>query len=236
MYDIIFISYNEPNAEQNYSNLYGRFNYTGTLGAKVKRVDGVKGIHQAHVKAAEIANTNYFYVVDGDAVVDLNFKFNFIIPTPLTDKDRNESTVFVYKSVNPINDLVYGYGGVKILPKHKTLKMDTNTNDMTTSISKNFKVIDTISNITAFNTDPFNTWKSAFRECAKLASTTIERQNEEETNERLKTWTTVGHDRQYGEYALAGATAGMEFGLSRRADLGLINNFEWLQEQFDGNT
>ena len=100
MYDIIFISYNEPNAEQNYSNLYGRFNYTGTLGAKVKRVDGVKGIHQAHVKAAEIANTNYFYVVDGDAVVDLNFKFNFIVPTPLTDKDRNESTVFVYKSVN----------------------------------------------------------------------------------------------------------------------------------------
>ncbi len=66
-----------------------------------------------------------------------------------------------------------------------------------------------------------------------VSSKTIERQKEEETNERLKTWTTVGHDRQYGEYALAGATAGMEFGLSRRADLGLINNFEWLQEQFD---
>ena len=93
-----------------------------------------------------------------------------------------------------------------------------------------------ISNITAFNTDPFNTWKSAFRECAKLSSKVIDRQKEDETNARLKTWTTVGHDRQHGKYALAGASAGMEFGLSRRADLGLINNFEWLQEQFDGNS
>ena len=89
-----------------------------------------------------------------------------------------------------------------------------------------------ISNITAFNTDPFNTWKSAFRECAKLSSKIINNQNEEETNERLKTWTTVGHDRPYGKYALAGATAGMEFGLSRGSDLRLINDWEWLHEQY----
>ena len=135
--------------------------------------------------------------------------------------------------MNPINDLVYGYGGVKLFPTTLTIKMDTNTNDMTTSISKKFKLINEISNITAFNTDPFNTWKSAFRECAKLSSKTIDRQKEEETNERLKTWTTVGHDRLYGKYALAGASAGMEFGLYRRNDLGLINNFDWLKEQFD---
>ena len=55
----------------------------------------------------------------------------------------------------------------------------------------------------------------------------------DKTNERLKTWTTVGHDRPYGKYALAGATAGMEFGLSSGADLGLINDFDWLKEQFN---
>ena len=111
--------------------------------------------------------------------------------------------------------------------------MDKNTNDMTTSISKNFCVVEQISNITCFNTDKFSTWRSAFRECAKLASKTIERQVNNETEERLKTWTTVGHDRPYGKYALAGATAGMEFGLSRRSDLRLINNFEWLRKKFD---
>ena len=40
-----------------------------------------------------------------------------------------------------------------------------------------------LSNISAFNVDAFSTWRSAFRECAKLASKTIDRQNKEETNE-----------------------------------------------------
>ena len=111
--------------------------------------------------------------------------------------------------------------------------MNTTTTDMTTSISKNFKIINEVANITAFNTDPFNTWKSAFRECAKLSSKTIRRQKNEETESRLKTWTTVGYDRPFGEYAMAGATAGMEFGLSRGSDLGLINDFEWLRKKFD---
>ena len=121
------------------------------------------------------------------------------------------------------------------IQKSITKNMDKNTADMTTSISSKFKVMNEISNITAFNTDPFNTWKSAFRECAKLSSKIINNQNEEETNERLKTWTTVGHDRQYGEYALAGAMAGMEFGLSGGSDLRLINDFNWLKEKFNGN-
>ena len=225
MYDIIFISYNEPNAEENFVNLYERFNSVGLFGERIKRIKKIKRINKAHKKAASIANTDYFFVVDGDAVIVDDFNFDY--------RTKDKDTVHVYRCMNPINDLVYGYGGVKLFPTWLAQNMDTNTNDMTTSISKNFKVLNQISNITAFNTDPFNTWKSAFRECAKLSSKTIERQKEEETNERLKTWTTVGHDRQYGEYALAGATAGMEFGLSRRADLGLINNFEWLQEQFD---
>ena len=228
MYDIIFISYHEPNAEENFKNLYERFNKVGFYGERVKRVTNVKGIHNAHVEAAKKSSTDYFFVVDGDAVIVDDFNFDYVTK----DKDM----VHVYRCMNPINDLVYGYGGVKLFPTWLAQNMDTNTNDMTTSISKDFKVMQQISNITAFNTDPFNTWKSAFRECAKLSSKTIDRQKEEETNERLKTWTTVGHDRQYGEYALAGATAGMEFGLSRRADLRLINNFEWLKEQFNGHS
>ena len=134
-----------------------------------------------------------------------------------------------------MNNLIYGYGGVKLFPT-QPLRDATKWNvDFTTSISTKFKAVQVISNITAFNTDEWNTWKAAFRECAKLSSKTIERQNEEETNERLKTWTTVGHDRQYGEYALAGATAGMEFGLSCGADeLKNINDFDWLKDKFNG--
>lgn len=224
MYDIIFISYREPNAEENYQNLYDRFNTVGVVGDRVKRINNIKGIHNAHVEAARIAKTSYFYVVDGDAVIVEDFDFDY--------KVKEKDIVHVFHSSNPINDLIYGYGGVKLLPTTLTLNMNTTTTDMTTSISKKFKVINKVSNITAFNTDEFSTWRSAFRECAKLASKTIDRQNEEETNERLQTWTTVGKDASYSEFAIKGAIAGREFGLSNGSDIQLINDFDWLKEKF----
>ena len=221
MYDIAFISYNEKQADKNWEMLSSKFKYA-------KRTHGVKGIHQAHIEAAKKAFTPMVWFVDADAEIKEDFDFSYIPPR----KDRD--AVHVWRSQNPINDLEYGYGGVKLFPRIATINVDVNKPDMTTSISNKFKKMERISNITAFNTDPFNTWKSAFRECAKLSSKVIDRQKEDETNARLKTWTTVGHDRQHGKYALAGATAGMEFGLSSGADLRLINDFEWLKEQFNG--
>ena len=219
-YDMFMITYNEPNANENYARLKDKY-------PNLKRIHGVKGIPNAHKAAAEICETDMMWIIDGDAEILDSFRFDYEVP--LSEKDA----VHVWRSINPINDLEYGYGGVKLLPTELTRQLDVNRVDMTTSISTKFKKMERISNITAFNTDPFNTWKSAFRECAKLSSKVIDRQKEDETNARLKTWTTVGHDRPFGEYALAGATAGMEFGLSDGADLRLINDFDWLQEQFD---
>ena len=224
MYDIIFISYHETNAEKNFKDLYDRFNTVGVFGDRVKRVKDIEGIHNAHVEAAKIANTSYFYVVDGDANIVQDFQFSHTA--------EENDVVHVYHSKNPINNLTYGYGGIKLLPTTLTRNMDTTTNDMTTSISNKFEVINVVSNITEFNTDAFSTWRSAFRECAKLASKSIDRQEQEETDERLKTWTTVGYDRPFGKYALAGATAGMEFGLSNKSNISLINDFGWLKNQF----
>ena len=219
MYDIVFISYNETNAELNWQALKERF-------PRAKRVDGVKGIHQAHIAAAKKCFTKMFWVVDADAEILPNFDFSYKVD------EYDLETVHVWRSRNPINDLVYGYGGVKLLPRKLTLDMDTSKPDMTTSISQYFKAVPEIANITAFNTSEFETWKSAFRECAKLASKTIDRQNEDETNERLQTWTTVGHTRDFGEYAIRGARAGMEFGLSNKSDISLINDFDWLEQKF----
>jgi hypothetical protein len=110
-----------------------------------------------------------------DCLVD-GFNFDYV--------DPEKYTVHVWRICNPINDLEYGYGGVKLLPTEMTLNMDLNKPDMTTSISNQFKSMPDISNITAFNTDEFSTWRSAFRECCKLASKTIKGQNDKETNER----------------------------------------------------
>jgi hypothetical protein len=220
MYDIVFISYNETQAEENWSNLKDRFPYA-------KRVHGVKGIHQAHIEAAKIAATDMLWIVDADAIVLDSFDFSYIPDI------TNQDTVHVYTSINPINGLEYGNGGVKLFPRLATVNMDTSSSDMTTSISKGLKVIEEVSNIAAFNVDEFSTWRSAFRECAKLASKTIKGQIDNETEERLRIWTTVGKDRPYGEYCIKGASAGTNFGLSNSSNLHWINDFDWLKEQFN---
>ena len=220
MYDIVYISYQEPNADENYEALKSRF-------PMAKRVHGVKGIHQAHIKAAKKCFTKMFWIVDADALIKDDFNFDYVVP------DHQLEHVHVWRSQNPINDLVYGYGGVKLFPRKLTINMDTSKPDMTTSISRYFNPMAEISNTTAFNTDPFNTWKSAFRECAKLSSKIIDRQNNEETEQRLETWCTVGEDRPYSSYALAGARAGREFGISNSNDIKLINDFNWLEKQFN---
>ena len=222
-FDIVFISYNEPNAEENYSKLLSRF-------PNVKRVHGVKRIHQAHIEAAKLSSTDLFWVVDGDAIIEDNFDFRFAVNFHM----RN--AVHVWRSRNPINDLEYGYGGVKLLPRNLTLNMDVTSADMTTSISRNFRVIDRVSNVTAFNTDPFNTWKSAFRECVKLSSRTIDRQNDEETIKRLDVWCSVGKDKVFGEYAIRGAKEGKNYGEKCKGDkelLAKINDFDWLKRQYE---
>ena len=226
MYDIVFISYNEAYAEDNWNLLKSRF-------PTAKRVDGVKGIHQAHIKAAKKCFTKMIWIVDADAQIVDDFDFSYEVDA------YNLDTVHVWRSRNPINGLEYGYGGIKLFPRMLTLKMDVNNTDMTTSISDKFKAMPSISNITAFNTDEYSTWRSAFRECAKLASKTIQGQNDEETEKRLKAWCELGQDTLYGKYAIHGACAGRDFGYDnqyRPDKLVLINNFEWLYEQFSKNT
>lgn len=223
VYDIVFISYNEPNADYNYQRLKEKF-------PAADRVNGVKGIHQAHIAAAKIATTEMFWVVDGDAFIVDEFNFDYVVPR------YERFHVHVWRSRNPFNDLVYGYGGVKLLPRVKTLNMDVTSTDMTTSISNNFKVIDSISNITAFNTDAFNTWKSCFRECVKLASQIIARQDSSESEERLDVWCTLNEHVPYGGHAYMGALMGKKYGEQNRGNteaLKKINDFEWLKNKFD---
>jgi hypothetical protein len=222
MYDIIFICYNEPNAHKNFSILKEKF-------PLIKKIEGVKGIHQAHIAAAKKAMTKMFWVVDADAIVLDTFKFDYEV----TEWDLE--CVHVWRSQNPVNDLEYGYGGVKLLPKKLTIEMDTSKPDMTTSISNKFKAMASVSNITEFNTDAFSSWRSAFRECVKLSSHIIDRQDDAETLQRLITWCTVGEDRPWGIYAIAGALDGNEYGKKNASNLealSKINDFDWLSQRF----
>jgi hypothetical protein len=223
--DVVFISYNEPNAEANWQRVL-------TKAPNAKRVDGVKGIVAAHKQAASLVNTDMFYVVDGDA--ELADYWDFKFQPNLFDRD----CVHVWRSINPVNDLKYGYGGVKLFPTKLVISANPNNTDMTTSLSDKFKLMPKISNTTAFNSDEFSTWRSAFRECAKLSGKVLKRQQVRETEKRLDIWCTLGKDKPFGKYAIAGAIAGRKFGEENQGNdraLQKVNDYDWLKSKFNEN-
>ena len=225
-YDVFFIQYDENNANKN-------LRYLKEKRSDVKLISGVKGIFNAHLEAAKQSNTDFFWVVDADATVIDAFDFHYTVP------EWDFDVVHIWKSINPINQLEYGHSGVKLIPKHLILMADEETAvDVTTSIGAKIKIMDEISNINNFATNPFNAWRAAFRECAKLASGVIDRQVQAETDERLLAWTSKGGSRPLGEYVKGGASAGEWYGKTYKGDkiaLAMINDYEWLREQFESH-
>jgi hypothetical protein len=242
MLDVFFLSYNEPYADENYAKLK-------ELVPNARRVNGVKGFAAAHQECARRSFTNNFYVVDSDAIIVEGFDFKF---TPSKHNkwwgDAESNCICVWSSINPINDLIYGHGGVKILPKQPLLGPNKDVIDFTTGFGLKTKVFEEVSNITAFNYDEFNTFRSAFRECAKLASNVTNKElhyklvQEEltqilnEAEYRLHIWTSLGKNKKFGEYCVAGARQGKKYGTKFAENaqrLKLINDYEWMKNEFD---
>lgn len=224
MFDIIFMSYEEPNAEEHWHAVKEKYPWA-------QRVHGVKGLVNAHVECAKLARTEMYYHIEADN--ELTQDFNPSFKPSKYDRD----VVHVWRAKNSVNDLVYGYSGIKLFPKQNVLALDPEkVVDFTTSVSDKFKAVQIVGSTVHYDTDPYNTWKAAFRECAKLSAKIIDRQKDAETDERLKTWCTVGNGA-YGDYSIAGAMDGMYFGRDASPDdLQNINNWEWLKERFDGQT
>jgi hypothetical protein len=212
--DVVFISYDEINAEENWEQLK-------KVCSRAVRVHGVKGIYNAHKEASELVATDMFYVVDGDAWVT-DFDFNY------TPDIFNRKYVHIFKSLNPVNGLEYGNGAIKILPKHSFNSAPGI--DVTTSLGQT-KLINRIVCETRFNTSPFNSWRAGFREGAKLASGIINNQIDQETHDRLKVWINVGRGAEYGIYAMEGAMMGEIYAHSKQ-DLNNINDYNWLLNKF----
>ena len=61
--DFVYISFKEPNKEENWADLRNKVPWA-------KRVDGVVGFDSAHKAAAELAETDFFISVDGDNIID----------------------------------------------------------------------------------------------------------------------------------------------------------------------
>lgn len=217
MLDIVFLSYDEPNAEKNWRSLKARFPHA-------QRVHGVKGIAAAHMAAAECANTEFFYVVDADAEILDSFGFKYK-PT-----EYDSGYVHIWPAFNPAIGLDYGYGGVKLFAKTFFVNIK-NQLDFTTTLTKDIKIMGDLSAITRFNSDPVRAFRGAFRETVKLyltANNPLKPEIEKrEARERLSSWIDPLLNCEFRPFVVAGASAGIAEAKKHSAsDLSYINDHD----------
>jgi len=234
-YDIIYLSYDEPNAEKNYADLCKKVPWA-------KRVHGVKGSDAAHKACAELSETDRFITVDGDNRIREDFLNQEI------DFDEHadlKNTVISWCGRNEINGLMYGNGGLKCWPRDYVLKMKTHENADPNNahaqvdfcwdaqyIQMNSTYSDVYNNET-----PAQAWRAGFREGVKLATDRGVRISKEELKNNhwrclhwLYIWSMVGKDVENGDWAILGTRAGLYMTMCTDWDYVQVRDFEYLND------
>ena len=182
-------------------------------------------IFNAHKEAARSVKSKMFWVVDADAEILDTFDFGYIPDV------YDQEVVHVWASTNPITGQEYGYGGVKLFNREQVLDSTSWGLDFTTGLSTRFKAMPEMSCVTRFNTDAYSTWRSAFRECVKLAL-----KEDAESKERLEGWLNPLADADFSKEAKLGAEEGRAYALANHNDLealARINDYEWLRNRYN---
>jgi len=208
--DIIYLSYDEPNADKNYADLLTKVPWA-------KRVHGVEGSDAAHKACAKLSETERFITVDGDNTIRQDFINQVLDFDEHTDL---EHSVISWCGKNAINGLLYGNGGLKCWPKQYVLDMKTHENADPDNkqaqvdfcwdlqyIQQNSCYSDVHNNET-----PHQAWRAGFREGVKMAlDRGVKPTKEEFLNghwknlHRLWIWLMVGADVKNGSWAILGA-------------------------------
>jgi hypothetical protein len=229
--DTIFISYDEPNADKNYSELVKILPWA-------KRIHGVKGSDNAHKAAANLSETDRFITVDADNIIDPKF---FDQEIELTDD--NKDFVFSWCGKNSINGLIYGNGGLKCWTKDFVLNMKTHENadpNDTESVVEfcfdpRYYQMNECYSTSYINSSPFQAWRAGFREGVKMSldrgakASDINRiwwQN----YQRLLIWCNVGADVKNGIWAMYGARLGCYLTACSDWDYTQVRDFEYLTD------
>ena len=86
-YEIFFLTFREPNADQNYDRLLRQLANPRLIVPRLTRVDGVKGIDVAHKHCASLARSPHMLTIDGDCQIDSSF-FRDITPNVEASEDN----------------------------------------------------------------------------------------------------------------------------------------------------
>lgn len=208
--DVIFISNGEPMAEENWLTL-------ARICPWAKRSDGVTGREAAYKAAASMSTTPWFYAVFAKTEVLPTFKFDFY------PDYFQEPKHYIFHSRNPLNGLEYGAMNINLYNRQLVLDTDPGL-DFT--LSKAHTVVPECISISRFNTDPWITWRSAFRETMKLQREVVLGAGPE-IQHRLNVWCTEA-EGENAEYCIQGALDGVEYHNSVNGDYEALKlSFDW---------
>jgi len=186
----------------------------------------VKGIANAHYRAAEITTTEYIWIIDADCLIDEEFDFRFKVP------DFNHPTIFLWASRNNVNGLEYANGGLKLFHRESVLAHRRDQipyTDFTESLKKFCDFCDSnqVAGTTVIDETPYTAWKSGFREAYKLYWKS--KAGDKLSHERLLAWCEIANTPN-GEYAVIGANHAVK--IATKTSPTKINDYDWLAEEW----
>ncbi len=214
--DIVFISYDEPSAEERYEKLKNKF-------PRAKWCKGIVGQTLAYTSAALMSTTDYFFAVfpKSEMVDDFDFTFQ-------PDRLRNPCH-YIFDCYNPVIDLQYGWGGVILYNKDLVLKSIGN-HGLDFTMSQPHHSVPILSSISHCNETPLLAYRSAFREVIKLS----QMKPTVESTYRLKKWSTLGKGKN-AEWIHRGAMDGKthyELYKDNLQKLMYSYDFDWINDNF----
>ena len=237
-YDIIYLSYDEPNAEKNYADLL-------TKAPWAKRVHGVEGSDAAHKACAALSETDRFITVDGDNIIRPRFLQQELIIPAGSDLEKS---VISWCGKNEINGLMYGNGGLKCWPKEYVLNMRTHENADADNIAAQVDFcwdLQYIQQNSCYsdvhnNATTQQAWRAGFREGVKMALDQGAKPSKEQflkghwkNLHRLWIWLMVGADVENGLWAIYGAREGLYKTMCTDWDYVQVRDFKYLNSLWD---
>ena len=172
-FDIIVLGYKEPDLEERFNNIKAKH-------PTAKLVSGIEGNVNAYKECARQSDTEYFWCVFAKSKLHDDFDFSYH-PDCLERPHHH-----IFKCLNPMIDYAYGHMGIILYHKQMVLNATEWGPDFTCSFP--VKLVDQISNIANYNQTSFLTYRTAFRECVKLASNCIEGSSVKQNTEILDKW------------------------------------------------
>lgn len=230
--DWFFMSYNEPNAENNYSDLINKVPW-------VKRVDGIKGFDSVHRECGRLSETEWLITVDADTRIYEDF-----IDKEVTVYEQSARNL-CWASKNFVNGLCYGNGGIKLW--HKPFIENMSFHEFGDGVDfcwdRDYRAVNEVHSDVFINGSSEQAFRAGYREGMKLTTLRgqwidVSQWNKlSPVNQRLvRVWCSLGQDVENGIYAILGARLGVIDNIEHKVSNENVSDFDYIKSRLESIT